>query len=228
MEISLQEIFAILWNKAWIIALCLIVGACVGFGVSRYLIEPTYSSKMSMYVNNNSERGDSALNINDINASQKLVATYIEILKSDVVLNKVMDQLEVEYTNEELRKMISASAVNNTEILEVKVTSKDPEEAAAIANTLSEVAPPEIIRVVQAGDVQLIDKAVVNDQPVAPSVAKNTVIGGLLGVILAIGAVLLLAMLDISIKSSEDLSKRYGLPVLGAIPDIVDAMASDK
>lgn len=62
------------------------------------MIDSTYTSKVSMYVNNNKERVEPLININDINASQKLVATYIEILKSDVVLSKVINQLELSYT----------------------------------------------------------------------------------------------------------------------------------
>ena len=228
LEISLQEIIMILWRKAWLIALCLVVGGGIGFGVSRYLIDPTYSSRVSMYVNNNKDRSDTALNINDINASQKLVATYIQILKSDVVLNEVIEQMGLEYTTDKLRGMISASAVNSTEILEVIVTSKDPEEAAAIANKLAEVAPPQIIRVVQAGDVQLIDEAVISLEPVAPNTKLNTLIGAMAGVVLAAGVILVLAMLDISVKSAEDLSKHYDLPVLGVIPDLLDAVAHDK
>lgn len=228
LEISLQEIIMILWRKVWLIALCLVLGGGIGFGISRYLIDPTYASRVSMYVNNNKDRGETALNINDLNASQKLVATYIEILKSEVVLNDVIEQMALAYTTGELRGMISASAVNSTEILEVIVTSKDAEEAAAIANKLAEVAPPQIIRVVQAGDVQLIDEAVLSLESVAPNTKLNTLIGAMIGIVLAAGVILVLAMLDISVKSAEDLSKRYDLPVLGTIPDLVEAMAHDK
>lgn len=225
-EISLLEIIAILWQKAWVIVLCILLGGTLGFGISRYMIHPTYTSRISMYVNNNTDRTESQLNINDINASQKLVTTYIEILKSDVVLSKVISQMDLPYTNKELKNMISANALNNTEILEVKVTSKDPEEAAAIANALAELAPPEIIRVVQAGGVQLIDKAVPQMEPVAPNIKLNSVIGALLGAVIATIAVLLIAMLDTRVKSEEALQKQYDLPVLGVIPDILEAMKS--
>lgn len=224
MEISLLEIVAILWHKAWIIILCILLGSTLGFGISRYIIDPTYTSRVSMYVNNNTDRIESQLNINDINASQKLVATYIEILRSDVVLSKVIDQLELSYTIQALRNMIAASALNNTEILQVKVTSTDPEEAADIANTLANLAPPEIIRVVQAGGVQLIDEAVPNLNPVAPNTGLNSVIGALLGGVMACLGVLITAMLDTRVKSEEDLRKQYQIPVLGVIPDIIEVM----
>lgn len=59
----------------------------------------------------------------------------------------------------------------------MKVTNTDPEEAADIAKTLAELATPEIIRVVQAGEVQIIDEAFSNNEPVAPNMALNTMIG---------------------------------------------------
>lgn len=227
LEISLNKIFQILWRKAGIIVLCLVVGAGIGFLVSDFLIDPTYTSKVSMYVNNNKDRANAELNINDINASQKLVATYIEILNSDVVLNQVIKKLGLEYTTEKIRKCISASAVNGTEILEVKVTTKDPQEAADIANTLAEVGQPEIIRVVQAGGVEMIDQAVANEKAVAPNILLNTIIGALVGCIAAIMAVLIFNALDISVKVADELEKHFKIPVIGAIPDLVEAMKNN-
>lgn len=90
-EITLQEIFMILWEKVWIIALAVVIGGAAAFSVSAFVLEPTYTSRISMYVNNNTNRETTVANINDINASQKLVSTYIEILKSDNVLGKVAE-----------------------------------------------------------------------------------------------------------------------------------------
>lgn len=222
-EISLYEIIAILSKRVWLIILCTIIGAGTGFGVSKYLVKPTYASKISMYINNNKNRVDTALNINDLNVSQKLVTTYIEILKSEKVLNKTIEQMQLPYTSEELRKMIVASSVNGTEILEIKVTAHDPSEAANIANTLGEIAPVEIIRVVKAGEVQLIDEAIPNHEPVAPNIVINTLIAALAGFIFSALISLLISVLDISIKSADDLQKRYNLPVIGSIPDILEA-----
>lgn len=223
-EISLAEIFGILWNRVWIILISIGVGGILAFTVTSLMITPSYASRMSMYVNNSKDRVETPLNINDINASQKLVATYIEILKSNVVLDKVIEEMGLSYSADQLKKMISASALNGTEILEVTVTSKDPEEAAAIANTLAEVAPSEIIRVVQAGDVALIDKAVPEFAPIAPNTVLNTIIGLLLGGVLSCLVILVMAMLDTRVKGQEDLEKHCNLPVLGAIPDILEAM----
>lgn len=222
-EITLQEIFIILWSKVLLIMTITLVGGVLAFCVSRYMLDPTYTSRISMYVNNNAQKENSVANINDINASQKLVSTYIEILKSDTVLGKVLEETHLPYTISELRKMLAANSINGTEIFEVKVTTENAEEAALIANTIAAMAPEEIIRVVKAGSVELIDKAVPALAPTSPNVLLNTVIGFMLGGVLSVLGVLVLEMLDNRIKSEEDLKKYYDIPILGAIPDLEDA-----
>lgn len=227
-EISLQEIFMILWNKVWVIILCTLIGGVAAFGISAFVLDPTYTSRVSMYVNSNTERENTIANLNDINASQKLVSTYIEILKSDNVLSKVITETGFTYTPEQIRKMLTASAVNGTEIFEVKITTEDANEAAVIANTIAAVAPEEIIRVVKAGSVELIDEAVPATSPSSPNVLLNTIIGLLLGGVLSVLGVLVAEMLDNRIKTEDDLKKGYDFPILGTIPDLEDAATRIK
>lgn len=227
-EISLQEIFMILWNKVWVIILCTLIGGVAAFGISAFVLDPTYTSRVSMYVNSNTERENTIANLNDINASQKLVSTYIEILKSDNVLSKVITETGFNYTPEQIRKMLTASAVNGTEIFEVKITTKDADEAADIANTIAAVAPEEIIRVVKAGSVELIDEAVPATSPSSPNVLLNTIIGLMLGGVLSVLGVLVAEMLDNRIKHEDDLKKAFDFPILGTIPDLEDAATRIK
>lgn len=222
-EITLQEIFMILWEKVGIIVLAIVIGGAAAFGISAFVLDPTYTSRVSMLVNNNSNPETTIANISDMNASQKLVTTYIEILKSDNVLGKVVDATGLDYTPGQIRSMMSANSVNATEIFEVKITTENAEEAALIANTIAEVAPAEIIRVAKAGSVELIDAAVPATSPTSPNVILNTIIGIMLGGVLSVLGVLVSAMLDNRIKSEEDLKKYYDIPILGAIPDLEDA-----
>lgn len=227
-EITLQEIFSILWGKVLSIMLCTVIGGVVAFGVTAFVIDPEYTAKVTMYVNNSEGNQDTYMNINDINASQKLVSTYVEILKSDTVINKVIQACKLEYSVMDIREMMSASSVNGTEIFEVKIISKNPEESALIANTIADIGPEEIIRVVKAGSVELIDPARVPAKPSSPNVMLNTLIGIMLGGVLSVLGVLVYAMLDTRIKTEEDLEKAYNLPILGAIPCLVEDAKVNK
>ncbi len=223
-EISILDILERLWHKAWVILICVIVAGGIAFGISSYIMTPIYSSSITLYVNNNMGSVGTQLNINDINASQKLVTTCIEILKSDMVLDKVISRLELDYTNDKLNKMISATALNNTEILKVSVVSENPKESAEIANMLAEIAPAEIIRVITAGGVQLIDTAVVNEASVGPNVPTIICIGVLLGIMLSSVGIIIIGELDTRIKAVKDLKNKYEIPVLGVVPYIAETI----
>ena len=145
-----------------------------------------YQSSVSVYVNNarNNQTVDYVTSSN-LDASQKLVNTYINIAQSDRVLELVSERLDGVYSVKELREMLTASQVNDTEIFKLYITSPDPEEAARVANVMAEVAPREISDLVEGSSARIIDYAKVPESRYTPSYSKNTVIGGLIGCVLA-------------------------------------------
>ena len=217
-EIELGQILYIIRNKIGTIFLCIILAAGATFGVANFLITPLYSASTSLYVYNETSR--EAITSSDLNTSQELVQTYIVILTSNAVLNKVSDVLNNQYTVDDLREMITATAINNTEAFEVTVENADPEIAQKIANTIATVAPSEIIRVVKAGSVEVIDYATLPIEQSSPNVIRDTAIGGLLGCIVCIGVLILKEMLDTVIRSEEDLIENFNIPILGVIPPL--------
>ncbi|MEG2679649.1 MAG: GNVR domain-containing protein, partial [Oscillospiraceae bacterium] len=155
-----------------------------------------------------------------LNTSQQLVQTYIVILTSNSVLNQVSEQLDSAYSAAELREMLTASSIDNTETFKISVTNEDPEMAQKIANTLADVAPKEIIRVVKAGAVEVIDYATLPGNPTSPKIAINTAIGAMLGAVLSILFTIVMAMLDTAVRCEEDLTEHFSIPVLGVIPSL--------
>lgn len=240
-EIDLKELFLVLFKKLPWIILTVLIGTAAAFGITRYLIPPEYTSEISLYVNNVTQDGQVAtsVNLNDINASQKLVNTYIVILQNDEVLNQVAEGLTAEFSSEwlqtilpfsetpdgsrleakTLRKVISMSAVNNTEVLKIEAETKNANVSARICTLITEVAPEVLQRVVKAGSVEVIGEAVPAYVPSSPRLMLNCVIGFLLGGVVSVLYFLIRHFLDTSIKDGEDLKKRFDLPILGEIPD---------
>ena len=236
-ELDFRQLFATLLRHAVFIICCALAGMIAFGAVSYYLIAPKYTSSVSMYVNNTNGSGagvTNGININDINASQKLVDTYIVILRNNEVMNAVAEQLEKEFTSEQfqeyidadkptagvIRSLVSMSSVNGTEVMEIKAITKNAKFSAAICNTIAEIAPETLKRVVKAGSVETIGTAEPAGAQSSPNVIKNAVFGLLAGLALSVAFVLLLAMLDTTIKGEEDLKSRTGLTVLGEIPDV--------
>lgn len=222
-EIDLLALFQALVKRINIIILATAIGAVFAFSYAYFLIKPTYSSSTYIYVNNsNISLGSTSLSItsSDLSASQSLVDTYIVILKTRNTLETVARKAKVNYSFEELNKMISAAAVNKTEVFKVTVTSTDPSEASLIANTIAEVFPDKVADIVTGTSAKIVDYAVVDNKPVAPNKKKITLIGALVGFVAACAFAILEYFMDDVIRDQEYLTSNYDIPVLAAIPNI--------
>ena len=117
--------------------------------------------------------------------------------------------------------MISASAVNSTEVLEIVVTDTDPQEAEKIANTVVNILPDKITEIVVGSDVRIVDYAVVPASRSSPNYTKNTAIGILVGIALSAGFIIITTILDDEIHSEDYLTQAYpDIPLLAVIPDM--------
>lgn len=229
MEIDLLGLAGVLWHRAWVIVIAMLLCGAAAFSFTYFFIVPQYQSSALMYVNNSSiSVGSTSVSLSDLSASQTLVDTYIVILKTRLTLNEVIEQAELTYSYEDLRDMISASSVNSTEIFEVTVTSPDPAEAERIANTIVRVLPVKISEIMDGSSVRTVDFAVQPVKKSSPSITKNVALGMILGLALSCGVIILLELMDESIRDEEDLTRDYDLPVLAVVPDLLKAEESAK
>ena len=222
-EIDLQRIFSALLNKAWIIGIVSVICAVVTLVGTFLFITPQYQSSAMFYVNNNSmSLGDVASSItsSDISASRGLVKSYIVILNTRDTLNDVIDYAEADVSYKQLKKMISAEAVDSTEIFQVVVTSPDPKEAETLANAIAYILPKRISTIIEGSSAQIVESAVVAANPSSPSYSKNTMLGLLVGMVLSAGAVILWVMLDTTIRKEDDVTQNCRYPILAAVPDM--------
>lgn len=218
--IDLMQILSMFCKKAWVIALAGILAAAIGFFASAVVIAPSYSSSILIYVNNKTVSTGTSVSSSDITASQNLVKTYQEILKSRTTLEEVIDKAYLGYTYNELSGMISASASNNTEFMKVTVTSKDAYEAADIANCIADILPARIAEIVEGSSTKIVDRAVVNTNKVSPSVTKYTFIGFLIGAVLAMAVLCLIVIFDSTVPNEDYLRQNYDFPILANIPNL--------
>lgn len=229
-QIDIKQILEIVFERIVSIIVITIICGLLSFGISKYFLTPKYESSITMYVNNR-RVGDSAnatenkVLSSDIQASKQLVPTYVEMIKSNNVLESVADEFNEttgkSYGANKIKGMISANALGNTEILKVTVKSSDAAEAMEIANIIAVVAPEKIQTFVERSYIKIIDYAKVSTTPVSPNLRNNTIFGTLIGLVLSISFVLLKELFDVRVKTTEDLVKRFRYPVLGTIPEIV-------
>lgn len=222
MEIDLLKIALALVKRVWIIIICAILGGGVAFSLSYIFVEPTYKAKTQLYVNNNGlSVGNTSFNISTsaLSAAQELVNTYIVILKTRTTLNEVIDYAGVDMRPEELKGMITASAVNSTEIFEVTVETTDPALSEVLANSVAKVLPNRIAEIVDGSSVRIVDYAILPTGRSSPSYSRVTMIGMVVGIMLSAGLIVLRELLDRVIRDESYLSQTYNIPILASIPD---------
>ena len=222
-QLSIEEIIGIIFKKWWIVLLSFIIGGVLAFTYTEVFISPVYVSKGTLYVNNKGIPGmmpnvETNINANDLSVALKLVDTYTVILKSNRFMEIVSEKIDLPYTYNQLRDMVSLKGVNETEVLEVSVAAGNPEHAKIIAQAVLENSKAEIVRVVEAGSVKIVDDASTPISPSSPNKRANTLIGMILGIVISVGLMLIVELLDVSVKNEEDLVINYGIPVVGSIP----------
>lgn len=222
-EVNLKRLIDALLGKAWIVLLASIIAALIVFAVTYFFVTPEYQSEAMFYVNNNSiSVGEASLSISsaDISASKSLVNTYIVILNTRETMNDVIDYAGVDRSYSELKDMIEAEPVEETEVFRVVVTSENPFEANEIASAISYILPKRISSIVEGTSAKVVDSAVVPYRPSSPSYVMNTLIGFLLGFVMSAGLVVMQEMMDVTIRKDEDITQLCKHPILAQVPDM--------
>ncbi len=228
-EIDLLHLAQVLWHHVIPIILVGVIFGSAVLAYTKVFVKPTYDSEVYLYVNSNDlSVGGTKVSLSDLSAAKSLVDTYIVILNTRTTLNEVIERSGVDYTYEELKKMISAKSVNGTEIFSVNVNSTNPQEAALLANTIAEIMPFKIAEIVDGSSVRIVDYAVVAPKRSSPSYSRNTMIGVILGVLLMSAIYIIRDLMDEQIHDTDYLTKTYGdsIPVLAVIPDLTAKSAS--
>lgn len=218
-EFDIKEIFSYFWEKIFYFILIVLTVLTLGCIYSIFIQKPLYTSKTSIVLTGFSTINDSTITQTDLNINSKLVSTYQEIVKSRRVLSQVIDSLHLEYSAESLAKLISVYSISNTEIIEIAVTSKNAREAYLVADEVARAFSKEVKDLYNLSNVSVLDSAEIASTPTNSNFVKMIVIYLGIGIILATCVLFVIFYFDTTIKSVHDVEKRYGLPILGSVPD---------
>lgn len=214
-EIDLLELFYVLRKNIVAIILAALLGTAV-FGAYSFLIaKPVYESTAKLYI---LRQGTSLTSFADIQISNSLAKDYEEMIFSRPVVMQVAQNLNLDYTYEELKGMVSINNPTDTRCLNITCHNNDVQEASDIANEFATVAKRQISDIMDTDEPALYESAIVNDVPIKPEKLKNMIIGCLLGFIIACGVIIVRYMLNDSLKTEDDIEKFLGLNTLASIP----------
>ena len=216
-EIDLVDLFYYLMDRLHIIVLCFLIGAVLLNAYSYFFIKPTYQSTAKMYIVSASK--DSVIDISDLNVGTSLTQDYEQLIKSYPVMDEVSEKLGLNMKFEDLARMITLENPADTRILNITVTSTDPQQAMDIANTTAKVAKKYLPKTMSSNPPNIAQEARLADHKAGPSYSRYTMIGALLGTLLAIGLYTARYLMDDTIHTAEDLEKYFGLVPLTTIPE---------
>lgn len=228
-EFSLKDLLSLFLPKIWIILLCGIIAAG-GMGVySMFIKADTYTCTSSLI----SSKQNNNLSTTDVELASKMIDTYKEVVFRKDFLNVVCEEINnnnlypaAKITPELLRSICTMNKCNETDVFDIKVVSTDPTLSYVVCKTMAEVIDEKLpsklpyptgvvtLNIVQNASPE--DAMIKNDK----NLARNTVIGFLVGVVISMVAIYLYSILDVVVRDKKRLEDNLDVPVLGVIPRI--------
>lgn len=230
-ELDLKELLDLFMSKILQIILIVIIAAGIGIIYTMGFVTPKYSSSTSLVLTTSEKSAEvdstNSITTTDITINSKLVSTYSELVKSKKVLRQVISNLNIDVGEDALRNNVSVDAVEDTELIRITVTNENAVYSAKIANEIAKVFSEMIPEIYNINNIYILDEAEVEDVPSNINHARDVIIFTFIGLVIAIGYVLIANMLDTTIKSPEDIEKGFNLPVLVSIP-LIDNFNVEK
>ncbi|HZK71054.1 MAG TPA: Wzz/FepE/Etk N-terminal domain-containing protein, partial [Clostridia bacterium] len=229
MENSLDiiKILYALLKRWWIIALTTTLALIIGIILNWYVFVPIYEASTTLYIrsiNSSDSNNTSASDYSSLLVETQLIKDYREIIKSRLVVGEVMTRLGL---NDESLSLVASRIVvtskTDTRILQISVKDADNKKATDIANKTAEVFSEKVSDIMKVGNINIIDKAITPTLPVSPNKQLNMMLAIILGLGAGVVIILLIELLDRTIKTPDDIKTRYDLPVFGVIPYVEDS-----
>ena len=218
---ELKEYMQILRKRIWIIVAFVAV-ACIGAGVKNYFFTvPIYEANAKLIVNQayNAE-GVPSLDIGSIQTNIKVINSYMEIIKSSAILDKVAATYpDLGMKGNQLAQNISVTTANESQVMSLTATGSSSEKAP---NAVAKVFESQIPVIMKVDNVTILSEAkpTESSRPINVNPTVNILISFLVGLLLAVGFVFLLEYLDDTLKTEDELEKELGIPALAVISKI--------
>ena len=215
-EIDILELLGVVLSKIWIVIGSAVVLAAATYLICIFLITPKYESTTKIYVIN--RQNSESLTYSDLQSGTQLTKDYQELVTSRPVLEEVKAELGLDIENEKFKKSITVSVPTDTRIVSITAEDTDPYMARAIADSVRTSAAEHIANVMNTEAVNVVEEANLPTEISSPKIIRNTVIGTLLGAFFAVVVIVIIYILDDTIKNPDDVERYLGLSVLGSIP----------
>lgn len=217
--IDLLEVLQQIWKNIWMVIIGIVAGAILAFIVTKVFITPKYQATSTIYI---LSKSTSITSLADLQIGSQLAGDFEIIATTRELIQKVIDDNNLDMTYEELKKEVKVSNPSNTHMLRIAVIDPDPNQAALISNALADELREEIAEVMNTDRPSTVERAVVPEKKYSPSVKRNVALGAIILAILAIAIIIIRHLADDTIKDDDDVQKYLGLDTLAQFPLMKD------
>jgi len=215
---TVQAYIRVLFRWWWLLLLGIALGVAAGYGAQVLLgtvaLGSLESYSATAILSLGTETEGMVQDESTLSLSESLVPTYVELATRPPITNRVVERLGLPISAGKLASShLEASQPEKTQLIEITGKYPDPVIAAAIANEaallLQEFSPVRPMRL-----VQVVSLASVPESP-DPDPYLLITVSGLVGLLLALGMILLTEFALDRPYTAEWAAARLELPILG-------------
>ncbi|PKM61483.1 MAG: hypothetical protein CVU99_03285 [Firmicutes bacterium HGW-Firmicutes-4] len=219
-EVNFKELFEIIIKKWWLILLLTVIGFGAAYVYTVKYVTPIYEANTVLYIGQEGgSLGSIDVSLGQLNANSQLLVDYKQIASTRLVINEVIKNLGLNISYDEFKDNVMIESVSDSRLFTVGFRHSDPQVAKQIADELAKQLTVAVLQIVGVENIRILDQALVPQVPISPNVLLNAVIGGLLGFFISLFVIILMFLINDSVRNDEDIENLIGVSVLGDIPE---------
>ncbi|MFB3161322.1 Wzz/FepE/Etk N-terminal domain-containing protein [Neobacillus sp. 179-J 1A1 HS] len=200
-DINLKELFLVIKRRFWVIMVITIIASIIGAYLNNLSTTPLYQTSSRIIIGADGE-------------SQK---TLQVIIKDSTILDKVIKELNLDKSAEQLAGQISVASIDGSQVVSISVVESDPILAAKIADKTAQIFKNEVPNIVGQDYIRLLSNAKVNPTPINQENNNKLYLAIIAGIVVGVGFAFLIESLDDRIRSEKEIEALFGVQVLGKI-----------
>lgn len=217
-EINLYDYLDLLKRRWWmILALTIIFGSLFGYRTySSYVPVYETSTTILMHYKNSESLTTSS---RDFSVGINVISTFTGMLNSNSLRSQISEKIDSNNLGS-----ISVSASEGS-IMKLTVQHTDAQMAADIANVTSVMLLDMAKKMMSDISLSVLDEATVPYVTSGSGLNSSIIKGVMVGLVMSVGILILIELLDTTIKSPKEIEERLGMIIMGVIPDTEPELA---
>ena len=217
--IILNDLWKIFLQRLWIILLAVVVAVSAAYAAITLTFVPRYKSVATLYILQQNNQSEVENNYDDFSLALKVVNDCKYLMKSYSVLDKVIEELNLDLSYSDLYNSISITNPVDSRILEIRVEADSPENAKIIVDKICTIGTEKITEAMGFKQVNFYEEGILDTTPCNQTSVLDYIIVGVLVAVLTYAVFLIQHIFNDNINTEEDIEKYLNLSILGDIPN---------